>query len=77
MRRNKKFINLKTDWQSATKLEGDEVGEIKKLKVITTPLGPKARAFIERDSAVTSRCRAGDNRAIFGGDQTKQVKTSW
>ncbi len=77
MKGNKKFISLKTDWQNATKLEGDGVGEIKKLKVITTPLGSKARVFIERDSAVPSQRLAGDNQTIFGGDQTKQVKNNW
>ncbi|MDH5685924.1 MAG: hypothetical protein OEY73_05270 [Hadesarchaea archaeon] len=41
---------------------------IKKLKVIMIKLGPKARAFIKRDSAVPSRCRAWYNRAIFGGN---------
>ncbi len=30
------------------------MGEIKKPKIVTTPPGPKARAFIERDNAVTS-----------------------
>jgi len=30
------------------------MGEIKKPKIVTTPPGPKARAFIERDHAVTS-----------------------
>ena len=74
---DKIFINLKTDWQSATKSDDDGVGEIKKPKVIMTPLKPKARAFIERDRAVISRCRTGDNRAVFEGYQTKQVKASW
>jgi len=35
-------------------LEDDKVREIKKPKIVTTLPGPKARAFIERDRAVTS-----------------------
>ncbi|GAH06617.1 unnamed protein product [marine sediment metagenome] len=63
--------------KKAMRLEDDGVGEIKKQRVIMAALSPKVRVFIGRNRTVTSRRRAGDNRAIFGGDQTKQVKTSW
>lgn len=75
--RYKIFINLKTDWQNAMRLEDDGVEEIKKQEVIMATLRQKVRVFIGRNRTVTSRCRARDNRAIFGGDQAKQVKTSW
>lgn len=74
---NKIFISPKTDWQNAMRLEGDGVGEIKKQRVIMAALSPKVRVFIGRNRTVTSRRRAGDNRAIFGGYQATQVKTSW
>jgi len=37
------------------KSRGGEMKETKKPKIVTTPPGPKARKFIERDHAVTSK----------------------
>ncbi len=54
MGKAKKFISPRIDARSAMGEEVIELKAVKRPKIVAPPPGPKARAFIERDHAVTS-----------------------